>query len=133
MSEFFFDQKNSQNSISRDNCVGFDENSVLAVKDCFYEVDIRCLLIKEVADGLFVRYFSRFCSNTAADDREVCDECSHWFNKLSDRTNSSESFIISECSSSFESEENDQTQTSLSTKTELTGENDDDIGMDASD
>ena len=74
----------NQNIIDPDNrvCAGFEENIVLAVKECFFEDEIRCILIKQTKNEKRVKYFSRTCTNFARDKR-VCNECDRWFTHLS--------------------------------------------------
>ena len=38
----------------------------LAVKECFFEDEIRCILIKKSKNGRKVKYHNRSCSNVAA-------------------------------------------------------------------
>ena len=42
---------------------------ILAVKECFFDDEIRCILIKKTKNGRKVKYFSRSCTNTAAGDQ----------------------------------------------------------------
>eukprot|EP00090_Calanus_glacialis_P029222 TRINITY_DN4688_c0_g1_i1.p1 TRINITY_DN4688_c0_g1~~TRINITY_DN4688_c0_g1_i1.p1 ORF type:complete len:736 (-),score=154.11 TRINITY_DN4688_c0_g1_i1:308-2515(-) len=74
----------NQNIIDPDNraCAGFEENIVLAVKECFFEEEIRCILIKRTGNEKRVKYFARNCTNFASDKR-VCNECDRWFTHLS--------------------------------------------------
>jgi hypothetical protein len=52
------------------------------VKECFFEDEIRCILIKKTKNGKKVKYFNRNCTNFAA-GRRVCDVCDRWFTNLS--------------------------------------------------
>jgi len=74
----------SQNAIipEKRNCAGFEENIVLAVKECFFEDEIRCILIKKTKNGKKVKYFNRNCTNFAVNSR-VCECCDRWFTNLS--------------------------------------------------
>ena len=74
----------NQNIIDPDNrvCGGFEENIVLAVKECFFEDEIRCILIKRTQHEKRVKYFARNCTNFA-NDKPVCNECDRWFTHLS--------------------------------------------------
>jgi len=65
------------------NCIGFEENIVLAVKECFFEDEIRCILIKKSKNGRKVKYHNRSCSNVAAVNKKVCERCDEWFTCLS--------------------------------------------------
>ncbi|XP_023324506.1 zinc finger protein 37 [Eurytemora carolleeae] len=78
------DSVETQNLITPDrrNCGGFEENIVLAVKECFFEDEIRCILIKKTKNGKKVKYFNRNCTNFAVNKR-VCDICDKWFTNLS--------------------------------------------------
>ena len=63
-------------------CAGFEENLVLAVKDCFLEWELRELLIVEGGAG--VQYHSRACGGQVPGGqvpggRRVCPPCDHWF------------------------------------------------------
>lgn len=58
-------------------CAGFEENLVLAVKDCFLEWELRELLIVEGGAG--VQYHSRACGGQVPGGRRVCSPCDHWF------------------------------------------------------
>jgi len=78
------DDFQNQNLIvpERRNCAGFEENIVLAVKECFFEDEIRCILIKKTKNGKKVKYFNRHCTNLAY-NKKVCDICDKWFTNLS--------------------------------------------------
>ena len=54
----------------------------LAVKECFFEDEIRCILIKKTKNGKKVKYFNRHCTNLAY-NKKVCDICDKWFTNLS--------------------------------------------------
>ena len=41
-------------------------NFISAVKECFFEDEIRCILIKKTKNGKKAKYYSRSCSNSAA-------------------------------------------------------------------
>jgi len=66
------------------SCRGFQENIILAVKSCFYEHEIRCLLINGGEDG--VVYHNRNCTLKlrTVDEKssKVSNLCRDWFNSL---------------------------------------------------
>jgi len=79
-------QGNENNSIENkaNCCVGFEESLVLAVKDCFFEEDIKLILIKKTRNGKKVKYHSRNCTNVVT-NKKVCDTCDLWFMQISDQ------------------------------------------------
>ena len=63
-------------------CRGFDENVVLTVKNSFIDSDLRKILIEEDDDHL-IKYHDRSCGRLLSTGA-VSEECSAWFNSLSD-------------------------------------------------
>eukprot|EP00092_Neocalanus_flemingeri_P018706 GFUD01020261.1.p1 GENE.GFUD01020261.1~~GFUD01020261.1.p1 ORF type:complete len:612 (+),score=147.58 GFUD01020261.1:59-1894(+) len=66
-------------------CVGFQENVVLALKSCFYEEEIRCLMIEKLHDKTAV-YHARSCTDLigyqGSTTQKVSNVCNDWFNAL---------------------------------------------------
>jgi len=66
------------------NCRGFAENVVLTVKNCFYEEEMRKILIEKSGDEII--YHDRLCSGLVpfegANTRLVSIQCNTWFNSL---------------------------------------------------
>jgi len=66
-------------------CVGFQENVVLARKSCFYEEEIRCLMIERLSDKTAV-YHARACTDLigyqGSSTQKVSSVCNDWFNEL---------------------------------------------------
>eukprot|EP00092_Neocalanus_flemingeri_P004638 GFUD01005001.1.p1 GENE.GFUD01005001.1~~GFUD01005001.1.p1 ORF type:complete len:536 (+),score=114.75 GFUD01005001.1:54-1661(+) len=66
------------------NCRGFDENVVLTVKNCFYEEEMRKILIEK--SGEKITYHDRSCTGLVpfegANTRLVSIQCNTWFNSL---------------------------------------------------
>lgn len=66
------------------NCRGFAENVVLTVKNCFYEEEMRKILIEKSGDN--ITYHDRLCSGLVpfegANTRLVSIQCNTWFNSL---------------------------------------------------
>jgi len=66
------------------NCRGFAENVVLTVKNCFYEEEMRKILIEKNGDKII--YHDRLCSGLVpfegSNTRLVSLQCNDWFNSL---------------------------------------------------
>jgi len=66
------------------NCRGFDENVVLTVKNCFYEEEMRKILIEK--SGEKITYHDRSCTGLVpfegSNTRLVSIQCNDWFNSL---------------------------------------------------
>lgn len=61
-------------------CLGFEEDLVLSVKDCFLEGDLRKILMVKCGPG--VRFYSRGCSREVEGSVGVCLGCGEWFAQL---------------------------------------------------
>jgi len=63
-------------------CIGFPEQVVLAVKSCFYETDMKQLIIEKDNDRIV--YHHRLCSKTVerAESFKISQDCHHWFTTL---------------------------------------------------
>ena len=67
-----------------DQCEGFNEDLVLAVKHNFEEQEIRSILIQKQFNN--VKYFSRNCTGRLVSQsgiKRVCEVCDKWFTQLS--------------------------------------------------
>lgn len=99
----------------RKHCAGFEENIVLAVKECFFDDEIRCILIKKTKNGRKVKYFSRLCTNTASGKKKVCEICDEWFTCLTVSVDGN-----------FTSKNDTKTLTSVKEETKIKHEGEDD-------
>ena len=76
--------KQEKATMIMDQCEGFNEDLVLAVKHNFEEQEIRSILIQKHFKD--VKYFSRNCTGRLVSQngiKRVCEVCDKWFTQLS--------------------------------------------------